>query len=328
MNKTSSLSLWGKTLVPGVALVFALAALAFFLSRYNVVFTMLTLAILLGMALGNVWKLPAGALPGVQFAKARLLRAGIVLYGFRLTMQQVAEVGVNSVFADALMLTSTFLLALWLGVYVLKMDRDIALLMGAGSGICGAAAVVATAPVLKADAGKQAVALATVVVFGTVGIFLYPAMRDWWAMGDGAYGVYIGSTVHEVAQVVAAGEAINAQVADIAVTTKMVRVMMLAPFLLVLSWFVQRGSGKVVIPWFALGFIAVVLFNSLHLLPAGWVRILLTLDTWLLAMAMAALGLTTRFAAFREAGLKPLLLGVLILLWLVGVGGVLQEWIA
>lgn len=315
---------WPGRVGAGLALVFALAAAAWVLDRVNGVFAMLALAVLLGMVVGNVWGLPARCLPGVQFAKARLLRAGIVLYGLRLTVQDVAEVGAGSVVSAGLMLVSTFLLAVWIGRYVFKMDRDIAILIGAGSGICGAAAVVATASVLRADADKQTVALATVVVFGTVGIFLYPAMVGWWGMDDAAYGVYIGSSVHEVAQVVAAGQAIGAPVADAAVTTKMVRVMMLAPFLLMLSFALQRGSGRAAVPWFALGFVGMVLFNSLQWLPAALVEVLLFVDNWLLAMAMAALGLTTRFAAFREAGWKPLLLGGLLFLWLVGAGGVLQ----
>ena len=312
---------------PGVMLVAVLAALAFVLARWTLAwgFGLLTMAILLGMAVGNSWTLPARCLPGVQFAKARLLRAGIVLYGFRLTVQQVAEVGVNSLIADALMLVSVFALACFLGIRVLKMDRDTAMLMGAGTGICGAAAVMATAPVLRASADKAAVALATVVVFGTLGIFLYPAMYGLWPFADGAYGVYIGATVHEVAQVVAAGNAISAEVADVAVTTKMIRVMMLAPFLLLLSWGLQRRGGQgVMIPWFALGFMAMVGVNSLQSLPHGWVQGLIVLDDWLLAMAMAALGLTTRFAAFREAGIKPLLLGLCLWIWLVLAGGVWQ----
>lgn len=317
----------GKDVLPGVWLVAVLAAVAQVLQGWQGVFGMLTLSIVLGMALGNVWALPAIMQPGVQFAKARLLRVGIVLYGLRLSFAQVAAVGMNSVLADAWMLLSTFALALWLGRRVLKMDGEVALLMGAGSGICGAAAVVATAPVIGASADRQAVALATVVIFGTLGIFLYPAMYGWWPFSGTAYGVYVGSSVHEVAQVVAAGRAIGAEVADVAVTTKMIRVMMLAPFLLALSWWVQRGQGRaLVVPWFALGFAAVVAFNSWQVLPAHWVRGLLWLDDGLLAMAMAALGLTTRFAAFREAGWKPLLLGALLMVWLVLAGGMWQ-WV-
>ena len=143
---------------------------------------------------------------------------------------------------------------------------------------------------------------------------------------------------------VAAGKAINAAVADIAVTTKMIRVMMLAPFLLLLSlWLGRRGApapqgqtgqgekegeGRIVIPWFAFVFIGVMLFNSLNLLPAAWVAALVQADTWLLAMAMAALGLSTHFSAIRQAGIRPLLLGLLVFAWLVGAGGLVQVLLA
>ena len=102
--------------------------------------------------------------------------------------------------------------------------------MGAGSGICGAAAIIATAPVVRAESHNVIVAVATIVIYGTVGIFLYPYMyaAQWWPVADAPFGIYIGSSVHEVAQVVAAGKAINDTVANLAVTTKMIRVMMLA----------------------------------------------------------------------------------------------------
>lgn len=333
---------WIRGILPGLALAAGIAALAWWLSQQAWIermgFSMLTLAIVLGMLLGNTvyprWEKATAA--GILFSKNRLLRLGIILYGFRLTLQQVLAVGMNSIVADAVMLASTFLLACWLGWRWLKMDRETAMLMGAGAGICGAAAVIATAPVLRADSDRVSVAVATVVVFGTIGIFLYPQMHawQWWPFADSAFGVYIGSSVHEVAQVVAAGKAINAEVADIAVTTKMIRVMMLAPFLLLLSfWLARRGKADgeaktLVIPWFAVAFVGVVLFNSLQWLPQGLVSALIEIDGWLLAMAMASLGLTTRFAALRQAGSKPLLLGALLMLWLVAGGGLLQSMIS
>lgn len=311
-------------------------------------FSLLTLAIVIGMLAGNTVypRVAVRCHAGMLFCKGPLLRLGIMLYGFRLTLGQVLDVGLASFAADALMLASTFLLTCWLGLRWLKMERQTVLLMGAGSSICGAAAVIATAPVLRAGADRVAVAVATVVIYGTAGIFLYPQMHawHWWPLSDGQFGVYIGSSVHEVAQVVAAGKAINAEVADIAVTTKMIRVMMLAPFLLLLSlWLGRRGApapqgqtgqgekegeGRIVIPWFAFVFIGVMLFNSLNLLPAAWVAALVQADTWLLAMAMAALGLSTHFSAIRQAGIKPLLLGLLVFAWLVGAGGLVQVLLA
>jgi uncharacterized integral membrane protein (TIGR00698 family) len=210
------------------------------------------------------------------------------------------------------------------------MDRETVWLIGAGSSICGAAAVLATEPVVKADASKVAVAVATVVLFGTAGILLYPALFALLpAVSAAQFGIFTGSTLHEVAQVVAAGHAIGAEAENMAVITKMLRVMMLAPFLLLLgSWLRQRGPRTATsarsFPWFALLFIAVALVNSLQLLPAGVVSALNQLANLLLAMAMAALGLTTRFSALKQAGAKPLLLGLMMFCWLIVGGGALN----
>lgn len=296
----------------------------------------LTLAIVLGIALGNsVYpRLAPQAAAGVGFSKQWLLRAGIVLYGLRLTFQDIGQVGVGGVLIDALVLTSTFALAWWAGTRWFGIDRESALLIGAGSAICGAAAVMAAEPVVRGRAEQVTVAVSTVVVFGTLAMFLYPALYQLtlahgvMPMSEQAYGVFTGSTVHEVAQVVAAGRAVSEGAADTAVIAKMVRVMMLAPFLVALSLLLARGDraragatrAKIVVPWFAFGFVAVAGFNSLHLLPAAWVALAIDVDTVLLAMAMAALGLTTHASALRQAGMKPLLLALLLFGWLLAGG--------
>jgi uncharacterized integral membrane protein (TIGR00698 family) len=298
-------------------------------------FSALTLAILFGMVLGNtvypkIWQRCDG---GVLFAKQHLLRLGIILYGFRLTFSQIADVGVSGIVIDILTLSSTFLLACFLGQKVFGLDKHTSWLIGAGSSICGAAAVLATEPVVKAEASKVTVAVATVVIFGTIAIFLYPAMyplvAHWFS--PETYGIYIGSTMHEVAQVVAAGHAINPDAENAAVIAKMLRVMMLAPFLLLLAGRVKQlapaGKGqnsKITIPWFAILFIVVAIFNSFHLLPKSVVDMLVTLDTVLLAMAMAALGLTTHVSALKKAGAKPLLMALLLFVWLIVGGGMIN----
>jgi uncharacterized integral membrane protein (TIGR00698 family) len=294
----------------------------------------LTIAIVGGMVLGNTIY-PRIALPshsGVTFAKGQILRLGIILFGFKLTFQDIAAVGISGILIDACVLTSTFLLAFWLGRRKLGLDEQSVILIGAGSSICGAAAILATEPVLKAHAEKVAVAVATVVVFGTLAMFLYPllfSLVQTLGVSEFAYGVFTGSTVHEVAQAVAAGRAVSEQAATSAVITKMIRVMMLAPFLVILStWLARRhrsGSSearRITIPWFALGFLAMAGFNSLHWLPQAWVAQLIALDNLLLAMAMGALGLTTHFSAIRRAGSKPMWLASALFAWLL-IGGTL-----
>ncbi|MDO8033384.1 YeiH family protein [Janthinobacterium sp. SUN128] len=307
----------------------------------------LTLAIMLGIVLGNsvYGRLAPTCGAGVTFSKQTLLRLGIILYGFRLTFQDIGQVGLAGIAIDALVLASTFGLAMFLGTKVFKLERNSAILIGAGSSICGAAAVMATEPVVKGRSEDVTVAVSTVVVFGTIAIFLYPLLyqlnQGWHVLAatPSAFGVYIGSTVHEVAQVVAAGKSIGQEAANAAVIAKMVRVMMLAPFLVILSAVLARGkakggnsghdkAAKLAIPWFAFIFIGVVAFNSLGLLPAGTVATITELDTVLLAMAMAALGLTTHMSAIRRAGIKPLLLAGLLFCWLIAGGAAINHVVA
>ncbi|HHU4724801.1 TPA: YeiH family protein [Klebsiella quasipneumoniae] len=334
---TKHRSLWH--FVPGLALTAALTGAALWAGSFPAIagagFSALTLAILFGTVVGNtvypkIWQPCDG---GVIFAKQHLLRLGIILYGFRLTFAQIADVGVSGILIDVLTLSSTFFIACFLGQKVFGLDKHTSWLIGAGSSICGAAAVLASEPVVKAEASKVTVAVATVVIFGTIAIFLYPAMypllAHWFT--PETYGIYMGSTMHEVAQVVAAGHAVSPDAENAAVIAKMLRVMMLAPFLLFLAARVKQltpaGNGeksKITIPWFAIMFILVAVFNSFHLLPKAVVDMLVTLDTVLLAMAMAALGVTTHVSALKKAGAKPLLMALMLFVWLIVGGGAIN----
>ena len=333
--------------VPGLLLAGAAAAAALAAAHLPWLqangISALTLAIVIGLAAGNL--LPAGALAastdGLNLAKQRLLRAGIVLYGLRLTFQDIGHVGLAGVAIDAAVLCSTFGLACLLGTRVFGLPRATAMLIGAGSSICGAAAVMATEPVVRGKPEDVAVAIATVVGFGSVAMFLYPAAYHVLAaihpLTPAAYGVWAGSTIHEVAQVVAAGHAVSDAAADTAVIAKMVRVMMLAPFLVALSAWGARARGGVTpaepqeqarppiaVPWFALGFVAVAGIRSLGVLPSVAVVTANGIDVAVLAVAMAALGLTTRVSAVKSAGFKPLALGATLFAWLVLGGGAIN----
>lgn len=330
-------------LLPGLALVLAIAAAALAAGQVPALaqrgLSALTLAVLAGIVLGNsVYpRLAAQADPGVAFAKHWFLRAGIVLYGLRLSLHDIAQLGWGGILVDAAVIVSTFGLACWVGQRWLGMEREQAALIGAGSAICGAAAVLATAPVLRARSETATVAVATVVVFGTLSMVLLPlvaAPLAIWLGGRPQLGLFIGSTVHEVAQVVAAADAIDPALTDAAVVAKMVRVLMLAPFLLALSLWLARSSGAgtgtpqrrpITVPWFALGFLAVVVLSSLFPLPAALHAALVWLDTLLLATAMAALGLGTHWRMVRSAGAKPLLLAALLFAWLLAGGALINK---
>jgi uncharacterized integral membrane protein (TIGR00698 family) len=163
--------------LPGVALVGALAAIAMTLARFSwfesTGISALTLAIVVGMLFGNtVYRAALISDCGVAFSKQRLLRLGIILYGVRLTFQDIAHVGIAGVTIDSLVLSSTFILCWWIGTRWFGLDRRTVMLIGAGSSICGAAAVMATEPVVRGRPDQVTVAVSTVVVFGTLAIFV------------------------------------------------------------------------------------------------------------------------------------------------------------
>lgn len=330
-----------RNLLPGLGLVVLLTASAvllaqaFGLARYGL--SPLTLAIVLGAVFGNALpQLAAGTCQGgLRFTQKTVLRTGVALYGFNLSLQQIAQVGATGIGIDLLVVCSTLLVGWLVGTRLLGLDRETVLLTSAGSAFCGAAAVVATVPVLPANDPKRvdqtATAVATVVLFGTLAMFLYPMVYAWTGASRSGFGLFIGSTVHEVAQVVAIGNLLGNEAASTAVIVKMIRIMLLVPFLLITSA-VLRGKGKVPgaisVPWFALVFVAFAGINSLPILPDALVQGLRQLGMICLAAAMAALGLDTTVARLRQTGSRTFLLGLILFAHLVLGGGLINYWLA
>ena len=154
----------------------------------------LTLAIIIGMIIGNVFNkfIPEGFRCGITFSAKRLLRLAIVLYGFRITFQQIFAVGLQGFWADVIMLTTTYLLGYYLGTRVFKLDKDLCMLTAIGTSVCGAAAVLGTDSMLKADSHKVSLAVSTVVLFGTISMFLYPFLAGLGFVSQDVFGIYIG----------------------------------------------------------------------------------------------------------------------------------------
>lgn len=319
-------------------LIVSLSLVALFISQIPFVKSLslspLIVGIIIGMIYGNTLRkrLPDQWVPGILFCSKQILRGAIIFYGFRLTFQHIVAVGPAAIVVDIIMVLSVLLVGYFTG-RMLKLDPHISTLTTAGSAICGAAAVLGTEPVLKNQPHKTAIAVSTVVIFGTISMFLYPVMykMGWLNLNPQQMGIYIGSTIHEVAHVVGAGNALNDTViAESAVIVKMIRVILLAPFLLILSLLVGRknrkegietsGKSKITIPWFAFGFLIVIGFNSLNLLPEAMVDGINTADDFALTMAMTALGVETNFKKFKQSGLKPFILAFVLFIWLV-VGG-------
>lgn len=329
----------------GILLIALFACAAFYIGEAKIFqeisLSPMIIGIILGMLYANSLRnhLPETWVPGIQFCSKKILRLGIILYGFRLTLQDIAAVGTAGILVDAIIVTVTILGGVLIGKW-LKMDRDITLLTSIGSGICGAAAVLGAESTIQTKPYKTAVAVATVVIFGTISMFLYPIAYRTGILGldPQLMGIYSGSTLHEVAHAVGAGNAMGGEIANVAIIVKMIRVMMLVPVLLILGWWVAtkadkntaqgKKSGKIAIPWFALGFLAVIGFNSLDLLPAAVVDGINYFDTFLLTMAMAALGAETSIDKFKKAGAKPFVLALILDCWLIGGGFLLAKYLA
>ena len=207
----------------------------------------LIIGIVLGMAYANSLRnhLPATWGPGIKFCSKSILRLGIILYGFRLTFQDVVAVGLPGIVIDCIIVAVTILGGVMVGKW-LKMDSDIALLTSIGSGICGAAAVLGAEATIKTQPYKTAVAVATVVIFGTLSMFLYPIgyRAGIIDLTPDQMGIFSGATLHEVAHAVGAGNAMGDEIANVAIITKMIRVMLLVPVLLILGWWAAASARK------------------------------------------------------------------------------------
>ncbi len=330
--------------VPGLLVIngLLLGALAISLlpSAEHLGLSLLTLAIIVGALSGNILTqfTTSRYQPGIRMAQQNFLRWGVALYGLNLSIEQLRQVGPAALTIDVVMVVGTLTIGWLVGVRVFKMDPQTVLLTSAGSAICGAAAVVATEPVLEAPAHKTAAAVGTVVLFGSLDMLLYPVISHLFAINPRLFGIFSGSTVHEVAQVVAIGKSVGQHSADTAVIVKMIRVMLLAPFLFVAGRYfapektMTRHQGIAGVPPFALMFILIAVIHPYLPIPGELIHWLKKLDVYLLAMAMAALGINTTLDKLRKSGRDALLLGFVLFLWLIIGGGLInigiEQWYA
>ena len=305
--------------LPGLLLTAGVAGVAFELRRLPGVAMLspMILATLIGMTLHNVFGTPAWAKPGVTFSLKRVLRLGIILLGLQLMASQVVQVGLAGVGVIAATLVATFVFTKWLG-RAMGVDAKLAELIGAGTSICGASAVIATNTVTRGSDEDVAYAVACVTVFGSFSMLVYPLLPGLLHLSPSAFGLWSGASIHEIAQVVAAAFQDGAHAGEVGTVAKLTRVMMLAPVVFTLGFMAVRraadsadGSASRTappMPWFVLGFIGMVIFNSVVSIPAepkAWITLG---TTFMLSMALAAMGIETDFRKLKAEGLKPMLL--------------------
>jgi uncharacterized integral membrane protein (TIGR00698 family) len=318
-----------------VWILISLASAALLLSQWPLLagigLSALPLAVLIGALYGNSPLATASTAETravLGFAQQKLLRLGIILFGFNLSLTQLLAVGWPALVADAIMITVILTFGIWFGVRCLKMSPELASLASIGSAVCGAAAVMAANPVVKGRDQDVTLAVALVVIFGTLAMFTYPILFAFSGLDPAWFGIYIGSTVHEVAQAVAAGQSMGTVTMEYAVVTKLVRVMMLAPVVLILARVIIRlrpkedadtTDAQLPIPWFVFGFMLAAGIGSLGWLPPVVITGLQWLAQGALALAMVALGIKARWCDLKTAGWRPIVhTGVLFVLLLGG----------
>ncbi len=318
-----------KSLFPGTVIVLIAALSALYLAeQYNA--PVMLFALLLGMALSFLSE-EEHICRGINFSGKTLLRLGVALLGLRISFAQVLSIGI----ANLAVVSAGVALTIGLGVMLagrFRRTRDFGLLTGGSVAICGASAAMAIASVLPGHPEREKQVVFTVLcvtTLSTIAMIVYPLIVTRFGLPPLEAGVFLGGTIHDVAQVVGAGYSVSEEAGDFATITKLYRVLMLVPVFLALAAVFRSsdgsdGRGKLPLPMFILGFVACMLIASLQLLPQGIIAFGLDASKFFLVMAIAALGMKSSpkvlfkgsAGALALVIIETLFLGALILLWI------------
>ncbi|PAF48738.1 hypothetical protein BKH41_05605 [Helicobacter sp. 12S02232-10] len=327
----------------GIMLVGVISFAALYFSGIDFIklmhFSPLLIGVIVGTLASSIFRRAKSSTEkGVNFSAKKLLRLGIILYGFNVTLSEITNLGASPIIIAFVVVAVIFVLGTYIGIK-LGLDRDIAMLVSGGSAVCGAAAVLALESSIKSEPYKGVVAVGTVVVFGIIAMFLYPIFYNIGIipLTPIQEGIYIGATLHEVANVAGAASSVSPEAESVAVTIKMIRVILLVPLLLIVSYLAAHNSHggnhrKLHIPWFAFGFLGVVLLNSyIFKLSDGIIseEVLIKIMDALrylcnvcLVFAMVALGLQVDLKKFITSGGKAFALALILFVILI-IGGFL-----
>ena len=299
-------------LAPGLLAAGALGALAYTCGLALPLVGAPVLAVLGGMVLSRYTR-PTWS-PGLKVARERLLQVAVVLLGAQLSLGQVASVGASSLPVLLGTLGTCLVLAAVLGRW-LGVGRDLRTLIGVGTGICGASAIAAVSPVIRARSTDIAYALSTIFLFNVAAVLVFPPLGHLLGLDQHAFGLFAGTAVNDTSSVVAAATSYGHVAADHAVVVKLTRSLMIVPICFALAAFVRTGERRRLrdlVPWFLVGFVAVAALNSAGLVPTVADAPLRALAVVLIAIALAAIGLSTDMRSMRRAGARPLVLGFVL----------------
>lgn len=305
---------------PGVLVCVAIAVVATVIGRFVPIVGGAVPAIVIGVAVALVRRPAARLRPGIEYSSKFLLQCAVVLLGAQLSLTSIFQVGLESL-PVMLSTLAVCLLAAWAVGRALGVDARLRTLIGVGTGICGASAIAAVAPVITAASAEVAYAVSTIFLFNVLAVLLFPLLGHLLHMPQHAFGLLAGTAVNDTSSVVATASVYGATALGFAVIVKLVRTLMIIPITVTLAAVEARRSatrgmsagqiGKLV-PWFLIGFVIVAALNSIGVIPPGARDGLVQVSVFLISVALAGIGLSTDAAALRRAGLKPLLLGAIL----------------
>lgn len=304
----------------GILLTLIIALVAKYISTFPFfsILGQLVIAIILGMAWRAAFKVQDSWQAGISFSSKKLLRLGIILLGMRLNLADIYHAGAG-VFLIAFIDLVFALVVVYGLTKVFHVEKKLGILTACGTAICGAAAVVAIAPQIKANEKETAVGAAIVALLGTIFTLIYTVLYSVFNLTPTEYGIFAGGTLHEIAHVIAAASAGGNEAVDMAVIVKLTRVALLVPVAIIIGIFYQRmdkGQGKEglslsIIPWFILGFLAMSAINSLGIIPANVAQTFVNISYLLIGMSMAGLGLNVEIKTFKQLGVKAFIAGLI-----------------
>lgn len=320
-------------LMPGLLLTAVISAIALHTGSKLTYVTPLIGAMGLGMLLRNAFVIPEGYKAGILFSMRQVLRFAVALLGIRITIEKIIGLGWEGLAVALVPLAITFMLTVIAG-RVLRCSPGAAMLIGTGTSICGASAILTAGAITRSKDEDTIVAISSVTVFGTISMLSYPFLFNsgLLPLSDVQYGHWAGSTIHEVAQVVTAAFAGGDRAGEIGILVKLTRVAALIPVAFLLSFLVKRGTiqqgdsgeqGSVAFPLFLFGFLAMVVLNSLNFFTPRAVSWIEFFDMFLLTMAMAGMGLETDFRRLLQVGFRPFFLSVFSTAVISGIGFVM-----
>lgn len=314
------------SIAPGLALVVLLAAVATAAGRLVPVVGAPVFGVVLGAALSSLVRPREELRPGITLAAGRVLQLAVVLLGAELSLGQVLHVGAASLPVMLGTLTVCLTLAFVLGRR-LGISRDLRTLIGVGTGICGASAIAAVSPAIRAKNPDIAYAISTIFIFNVAAVLAFPPLGRALHLSQHAFGLFAGTAVNDTSSVVATASTYGTAAGQFAVVVKLTRTLMIIPITLALAAITARKQNDFeirrpspvahalkLVPWFLVGFIALASVNSFGLIPASARPTIGTTASVLITVAMTAIGLSTDTSAVRRAGPKPLLLG--FVLWI------------